>query len=103
MEPDGGGRGVPGRQGPNAKDAKEESRARSLRSDILGSFWGLFGDFSKFLFPEGSGAGISTPSASADPLLARAGTAASAVVVFALVAPHARLERTFVLQFDLHE
>ena len=35
---------------------------------------------SKFLFPEGSGAGISTPSASADPLLAGAGTAASAVV-----------------------
>ena len=34
----------------------------------------------KFLFPEGSGAGISTPSASADPLLAGAGTAASAVV-----------------------
>ena len=33
-----------------------------------------------FLFPEGSGAGISTPSASADPLLAGAGTAASAVV-----------------------
>ena len=38
------------------------------------------GDGSKFLFPEGSGAGISTPSASADPLLAGAGTAASAVV-----------------------
>ena len=32
------------------------------------------------MFPEGSGAGISTPSASADPLLAGAGTAASAVV-----------------------
>ena len=39
-----------------------------------------FGGSSKFLFPEGSGAGISTPSASADPLLAGAGTAASAVV-----------------------
>ncbi len=38
------------------------------------------GLYSKFLFPEGSGAGISTPSASADPLLAGAGTAASAVV-----------------------
>ena len=38
------------------------------------------GQRSKFLFPEGSGAGISTPSASADPLLAGAGTAASAVV-----------------------
>ena len=43
--------------------------------DIKGS-----GTRSKFLFPEGSGAGISTPSASADPLLAGAGTAASAVV-----------------------
>ena len=32
------------------------------------------------MFPEGSGAGISTPSASADPLLAGVGTAASAVV-----------------------
>eukprot|EP01045_Picozoa_sp_COSAG04_P035762 COSAG04_NODE_8398_length_980_cov_1.598639_1_plen_129_part_10 len=33
---------------------------------------------SKFLFPEGAGAGISTPSALADPLLAGVGTAASA-------------------------
>ena len=45
-----------------------------------GSWLGRPWPASKFLFPEGSGAGISTPSASADPLLAGAGTAASAVV-----------------------
>ena len=47
---------------------------RKRRRCIFAGLW------SKFLFLEGSGAGISTPAALADPLLAGAGTAAAAVV-----------------------
>ena len=55
-------------------------RPRSASVPALGAQGPRRREKSKFLFPEGSGAGISTPSASADPLLAGAGTAASAVV-----------------------